>query len=49
MIMEQVLQALGLTALFTIGFVTIVGGIMWGLYWYFNRFLNRDNKEEQGK
>jgi len=45
--MEQIWQALGLTALFTIGSVTIVGGIMWLLYIYFNRYLPGGKKAAQ--
>lgn len=42
--MTQIWQALGLTALFTISAVTIVGGIMWLLYRYFNRYLPNNNQ-----
>jgi hypothetical protein len=45
--MEQIWQALGLTALFTLGSVTIVGGIMWLLYIYFNRYLPGSKKTQQ--
>jgi hypothetical protein len=42
--MTQIWQALGLTALFTIVTVSIVGGIMWLLYIYFNRSLPKDDQ-----
>ena len=45
--MEQIWQALGLTALFTIVSVTVVGGIMWLLYIYFNRYLPGGKKTTQ--
>jgi hypothetical protein len=41
--MTQIWQALGLTALFTIGSVVVVGGLMWLLYRYFNRSLPKDD------
>jgi nitrate reductase NapE component len=44
--MTQIWQALGLTTLFTIVSVSVVGGIMWLLYIYFNRHLPKSDKKE---
>jgi hypothetical protein len=40
--MDNVLDALGLTALFTIGSVAVVGFIMWLLYRFFNKMPKTD-------
>ncbi|MCH9742621.1 MAG: hypothetical protein JHC38_00920 [Thiotrichales bacterium] len=45
--MEQIWHALGLTALFTIGSVSVVGFLMWLLYLYFNRYLPKKEEEQQ--
>lgn len=45
--MEQIWQALGLTALFTLSSITIVGVLMWLLYRYFNRYLPKNEEENQ--
>lgn len=42
--MDKIWQALGLTAGMTLLSVTIVGGLMWLLYWYFNR-TSKEDKE----
>ncbi len=42
--MEQVLQALGLTALFTLVSVSVVGLLMWFLYRHFNRYLPKEDE-----
>lgn len=43
--MDKLLPALGLTALFTIVSVTVVGLLMWLLYRYFNRYLPKQEEE----
>ncbi len=43
--MEKVLDALGLTFLFTAGSVIIVGGLMWLLYLFFNRMPKDDSEQ----
>lgn len=40
--MDTLLDALGLTLLFTLGSVIIVGGAMWVLYWFFNKMPKVD-------
>ncbi|HQR83283.1 MAG TPA: hypothetical protein PK283_10290 [Thiotrichales bacterium] len=43
--MEQLLQALGLTALFTIVSISVVGLLMWLLYRHFNRYLPKEDEK----
>lgn len=47
--MNTIIEALGLTVLFTLGSVAVVGGLMWGLYLFFNKMPTTDvqtNRQE---
>lgn len=44
--MTQIFQAIGLTLLMTVATVVIVGGVMWLLYRYFNRY---DAQQKEGE
>lgn len=45
--MDKIIEALGLTFMFTIIAIIVVGGLMWLLYRYFNRYLPKNEEDTQ--